>query len=732
MPSDMPAPMQKRAAPWAWLRSATRAIRGRLRPHARRHPHRDAPDATAHTQALLDRLSIATQAAGIYCWELDWNTYTIAWDASRLPANEVAAASRRHFGFELGSDLFKWVHPEDQHAGGKAMTESLARGEDHVSFRYRLVLPDNSIRHVQAFARTYTEPGGKPQRSIGVSWDITQEVEATERLARDSAVKRELLERLSVATQAAGLQCWEYDFARAKLTWLDYNLDPGSASAESVQQAGDALYALILPEDLQRVIDTANAAMARHEPMISARYRRRDPDGTLHYVQTYQRFFYDAHGKPARTLGANVDISESQRRQEELEALSIRFEIATRAAQAGLWEWQESNGELWWNDTMYAIYGLTRGDCQLTLAGAIAAIHPDDVALAQAAWDAALQDAGQLHVQFRILRPDRSIAHVDTLAVVVTDPNSRQRRLVGITLDVSQRAFAEQRERLLQKQLRAASHQSGMAEVATGVLHNVGNVLNSLGVSSSTAQSRLRTLQLERVTRVAELLAEHRDALGEFLNGNARGRLLPEYLSTLGAQLQKDASELQAEMGAIADHVRYLREIVQTQQSAARSAGAAELVSVRELVEAAIALRSQELRGAHITRDIPALPEVLTDRYKLLQIIINFVANACDAVSEQQTGEQRIIVRAREIDEQIEIAVEDSGVGIAAQLLPRVWEFGFTTKARGHGFGLHSSAVAAQQLGGTVSAASDGPGQGARFAVRIPIRAEASATGEAA
>src|SRR4029077_13598337 len=91
--------------------------------------------AKAKSEKLLERLSIATQAAGIYCWELDWTTYSITWDAARLPPEEVAAASRRHFGFELGSDLFKWVHPEDQHSGGKAIAESLARGENNVSFR---------------------------------------------------------------------------------------------------------------------------------------------------------------------------------------------------------------------------------------------------------------------------------------------------------------------------------------------------------------------------------------------------------------------------------------------------------------------------------------------------------------------------------------------------------------------------------------------------------------------
>lgn len=673
-------------------------------------------------QALLERLSIATQAAGIYCWELDWKTYTITWDESRLPAAEAAAASRRHFGVELGSDLFKWVHPEDQHAGGNAMAASLARGEDHVSFRYRLVLPDKSIRHVQAFARTYSDAAGKPLRSLGVSWDVTQEVEAAERAARDAAKERELLERLSVVTHAAGLECWEYDFERAKLVWLDYGSGADVVSSRNVQEAGDAAFALIVPEDLQVVRNLSDAAVARHEPMLSARYRRRDPDGTLHYIQTYHRFFYDEQGKPARALGANIDVTESFQRQTELEELSIRFAIATRAAQAGVWEWREHGDESWWNDTMYAIYGCPAETFQPSYANVVAMIHPDDLPLAQAAWQAALQHSHQLHVQFRIIRPDGVIAHLDSLAALVTDPRTSHRRLIGISLDISERVNAEQRERLLQKQLREASHQSGMAEVATGVLHNVGNVLNSLGVASSTAQARLKASQFDRVERVASLLDAHRNTLGDFLASDPRGRRLPEYLSTLGVQLKRETAGLQSEINAISTHVQYLCEIVRAQQSFACGGGADEQVNLRELVETALTLKGQELNGAEITRDIADIPDMLLDRYKLLQIMVNFISNACDAMAANESAEWRLAIRARVVGGQLEISVEDSGVGVPADLLPRIWEFGFTTKTHGHGFGLHNSALAAQQLGGTITADSAGAGQGACFSVKIPIR----------
>jgi hypothetical protein len=295
-----------------------------------------------------------------------------------------------------------------------------------------------------------------------------------------------------------------------------------------------------------------------------------------------------------RTLGANIDVTESYQRQLDLEVLSIRFGIATRAAKAGVWEWREGDDEVWWNDNMYAIYGFPAATFQPRLSIAVTMIHPDDLAVAEAAWAGALEQATDMHVQFRIIRADNSILHLDSVAAVVTDPHSPKRRLVGIILDITERVGTEQRERLLQKQLREASHRSGMAEVATGVLHNVGNVLNSLGVASSTVQARLSASHYDRVERVAALLEVHRDALGDFLVNDARGKHLPQYLSALGAQLKKDTEGLQREIDAISGHVQYLCDIVQAQQTFARVGGAEESVDVRELVDTALRLKARD------------------------------------------------------------------------------------------------------------------------------------------
>jgi C4-dicarboxylate-specific signal transduction histidine kinase len=182
------------------------------------------------------------------------------------------------------------------------------------------------------------------------------------------------------------------------------------------------------------------------------------------------------------------------------------------------------------------------------------------------------------------------------------------------------------------------------------------------------------------------------------------------------------------EFEAISGHLQYLRQVIHAQQSFARVGGTRDEVDIGELITTARTLKAQELAGIEVTCDIGELPSVRTDRYKLLQILVNFIGNACDAMASSGVRPARLTIQVRTIVDQLEISVEDSGVGIAPELLSRVWEFGFTTKAHGHGFGLHSAAVAAQQLGGAVAAHSTGAGRGARFAVTIPINAATAAT----
>src|SRR5262249_20178125 len=156
---------------------------------------------------------------------------------------------------------------------------------------------------------------------------------------------------------------------------------------------------------------------------------------------------------------------------------SIRFEMATQAAQAGVYELYENGHRVWWSETMSTLYGLSTQEVCLTLSDWLALIHPADREAAESSMMTAMRERKQLHTQYRIVRPDGSVRHLEALAAVITDSAEAGPRLVGIDLDITERVAAAERENVLQQQLRDASRQAGMAEVATSVLHNVGNVL---------------------------------------------------------------------------------------------------------------------------------------------------------------------------------------------------------------------------------------------------------------
>ena len=168
--------------------------------------------------AVMERLSIATQAAGIWVWEFDYAKQTITWDQNRL----VERTLKRHFGQELGSDLFKWVHPEDENIGRAAMSAALREGKTDAAFRYRLKLQDSSVRYIQAYARTYAAGDGNPVRSLGVSWDVTREVEDAQRLEQQAAELRVAQRRLERASFSIQEGHWEIDWL-ARKHWASSN-----------------------------------------------------------------------------------------------------------------------------------------------------------------------------------------------------------------------------------------------------------------------------------------------------------------------------------------------------------------------------------------------------------------------------------------------------------------------------------------------------------------------------
>jgi C4-dicarboxylate-specific signal transduction histidine kinase len=304
---------------------------------------------------------------------------------------------------------------------------------------------------------------------------------------------------------------------------------------------------------------------------------------------------------------------------------------------------------------------------------------------------------------------------------------------IAIIQDISQRKQAEAEHDRLNQQLVEASRLAGMAEVATGVLHNVGNVLNSVNVSASLVLSQLRRSKITSLTKAVKLLQEHESDLGSFLSSDPTGQKLPPFLAAVTGQLIQEHTLLTRETLGLQDNIDHIKQIVAMQQSYAKVSGTRENLELHALVEDALRMSSTSLtrHQVEVVREFQPIPPVLADRHKVLQILINLVNNAKQAMDAQAEG-RRLVLRVRAgASGFARLEVVDNGCGIPAGNLARIFSHGFTTKKSGHGFGLHSGANAAKEMGGSLLVLSDGPGTGATFVLELPLGGAAAPTAAA-
>ena len=435
---------------------------------------------------------------------------------------------------------------------------------------------------------------------------------------------------------------------------------------------------------------------------------------------------YDAH------LGSRIkqDALRLEQVNAALQHGKNLLGLATRAAGISSWELDIATQATLWTENEIESLKAAGIDTQKFPDAIRAMTHPEDVSIVfDAVRDAVAEGREVCSYCFRVVTPAGTAIHLEAHARIFFDDEGKPVRILGVSWDVTDEVQQEEKRRELQSQLRDASRDAGMAEVATGVLHSVGNVLNSLGVSASLLQSRLRESRVSNVQRMASLLIAQGDKLGQFLETDARGRQTPVYLAQLGEHLNAENQRLLAEAEAIAAHVGHIRTIVAAQQGHARRGGVTEPVDIAALVDNAVAIQFDMTVDVTIQRKYEPVPIVTLDRHKLLQILGNLLNNARQALKERADAPRvlTLSVHARARGWFV-IEIRDSGIGIAPEALKRLFEFGFTTKKDGHGFGLHTSAILAQELGGHLAGHSDGTSCGAQFALRLPLQAVSEVT----
>jgi signal transduction histidine kinase len=262
--------------------------------------------------------------------------------------------------------------------------------------------------------------------------------------------------------------------------------------------------------------------------------------------------------------------------------------------------------------------------------------------------------------------------------------------------------------------------------VASNVLHNVGNVLTSAVINIELMRRAVGSSRVNRVKQASALLLENREDLVDFLTRDPRGIQLPDYLAGLSAELLREQEKLMGDVEAMARHIDHIRAIVQVQQTYAKASVLEMECDLAQLIDDALRIQMGPLKrhGVSIIREVSALPKVQVDKHKVLQILINLLSNATNALDVLPEDQRRLRVRLFSEGELARIQVVDNGMGIAPGVRERLFSHGFTTRKDGHGFGLHSSVLAAQLMGGRLTLESEGPGTGATATLELPLRRE--------
>ena len=352
---------------------------------------------------------------------------------------------------------------------------------------------------------------------------------------------------------------------------------------------------------------------------------------------------------------------------------------------------------------------------------------PDDATWKQQIQE--IREKGDIVKEALYRRKDGTKFFVET-SLKLTNQD-KQEYIIAIARDITERKRAEAKLKAAQEKLLETARKVGMAEVATGVLHNVGNVLNSVSVTAESIQKRIRNSKASYLGDAVKLLEEHSDKLGTFMTNEERGKKLPVFLANLSNELVDEQERCLEALEALTKHVQHVADIIQLQQSYSNTKGLIEPTSIAELIEDAIQINAEALsrNNVEVQREIANLPAILLDRHKVLQILTNLISNGRYALSKSNKDEKKLTISVKNLNnDYIQIEVCDNGIGIPEENMTRIFEHGFTTKKKGHGFGLHSTALSVNELNGSIKAHSDGIDQGAVFTIKLPFKTQEATT----
>lgn len=416
----------------------------------------------------------------------------------------------------------------------------------------------------------------------------------------------------------------------------------------------------------------------------------------------------------------------------ETEELYKKLEKAQHLARIAHWQYNKENEKFIFSKEFVSLFGFDNSILSCNLDALSTLLHEQDRMLFLETIEKALQINQDAECEIRITKPDKSLLwlYIICRPLEATNKENSEKtkdiNLAGIAMDITKRKEAEEKIEVLNKQLLSSARSAGMAEVATAILHNIGNILNSANVSLGILKENVSEPHFDKLLTAISYMEEHISSIDTYLTQDEKGKLIPKYLVAVGKVIKNGHETARKEIDNLITHINHIKEIVAMQQSFSSSSIMTEKIFLPEAIELSLqmSLRKFRAHNIRINKEYNNIDFIVTDKAKLLQILVNLIQNALDAVVENKKHlEKEITITTQAVKEKnlINIIIKDNGIGIPVENITKIFGFGYTSKHNGHGYGLHTSALFAKEMGGALQANSEGNNLGAEFILSLPI-----------
>ncbi|MFH1419202.1 MAG: PAS domain S-box protein [Planctomycetota bacterium] len=671
----------------------------------------DVTDRVRAAEALRkseERLSLALAAGQMGAWDWDIGSGRITWSEkhARLWGMQAEEFDGTYEAFEAR------VHPDDR-AGVAGAVEQARVGHTAYVCEFRVIWPDGTQRWIRG-SGDFEYDDGQPVRMLGVVQDITERKQTEEDLRRERDFAESLIETAQAIVLVLDPQGRIVRFNPYMERLSGYRL----ADVE-----GKDWFDTFLPErDRDRIRDLFSRAvggvptLGNVNPIVTK-------DGQERLIEWYDKTLKDAQGKVTGVVSVGQDITDRKQAEDALTESEERYRSLVENINLGITLINADYEIVMTNSFHGAAFG--RPLCDFVGKKCYAEFEKREAVCPHCPGARAMAIGEPAEAESVGIRDDGSRFPVRIQAFPVIGPDGVTSGFIEVVEDITERKQAQAELEKLHEELVRSSRLAGMSEVATGVLHNVGNVLNSVNVSAGLVHEKIRGSRVPGLAKATALMSEHANDLGTFITQDERGKQLPGYLTKLAEYLAEEQTDVLGELRHLAENIDHIKNIVSMQQSLSGVSGVTGPVRIGNLLDDLLKMDASSLdhRGIKVVREYDELPVVTVDKHKLMQILVNLLKNAKEALTEDQGPDKRLTLRLRALDEdRVRVEVADNAMGISPENLKRIFEYGFTTKENGHGFGLHGSALAAKELGGSLTVCSDGQGQGATFTLELPLQ----------